>query len=91
MFALHTAGNLRTDANAIAHLDALDVGTDSSSVSNDFVTDDEGKLALSPPLLQSVDIRAAYAAVSDGDLDVLVLEGLRLELCDLQVVPPGGI
>lgn len=51
----------------------------------------KGQLGLPPTLRERVEVRAAYTAVGDGNLDVLWLKVLRLELYDLEVGPVGWI
>ena len=71
------------DADAVAGLDALDGAADANRLADDLVANDERELALAPALLKRVHVRAAHAAVGDGDLDVVLLKGLWLERFDL--------
>ena len=77
--ALHAAPDLGADPDAIPDLELLHVPSNANRLSHNLVADDERELAVAPPLLQSVYVGAADAAMRDGDLNVVVLERLGLE------------
>lgn len=77
--ALHAAGDLRADADTLADLELGDLVADTRDMPDNLVSCDKGQLGLAPTLGEGVDVRAAHAAVGDGDLDIVLLEGLRPE------------
>lgn len=89
--AIHARPDLGADSNTVAYLDATDTVTDSNSLSDDLMADDERQMAFSPALAEGVHVRGAHTAVADRDFYVVVLERLGCEFDDLQVGPPLAI
>ena len=89
--ARHAAAPLCPYTGPISGCKLLDVVAYASYDSDDLVADDERKLRLAPALSERVDVGAADTTVGDGNLDVVGLEGLRLEPSDLEVVPLLGV
>lgn len=77
---LQAAPYLCTDTHAVADFDCLDLGTDFDGVSNNLVSNTDGKWAVSPAAVDSVNIRTADATAFDADVDVMVVEAFRFEL-----------
>ena len=77
---------MRPDTDAIADFDVLHARTDTRSVSDDLMANDQGKLALAPALAQGVHVGTTDAAMSDRDFDIVWFEGLGLEGGDFQVL-----
>lgn len=79
--ARHVALHLRADANTVALLAPLDLGPDLDRAADDLVAHAEWQGVVAPAAGEGVYVGAADAACVDGDVDVVVLEGLELELC----------
>jgi hypothetical protein len=70
--------NLSADTRAVTNLDLCDFGADLDNLTNDLVSDAEGKGNLrSPASTDGVDIRSANTACVDGNVDVVLLELLK--------------
>ena len=78
--ALQARPDLSADTNTVPHLDGAHFVTDLNGLANDFMANADWKRALSPSASNSVDIGAANAAAFDLDVNITVLELLRLEL-----------
>ena len=78
--ALQARPDLSADTNAVPDLDGAHSVTDLNGLANDFMANADWKRALSPSASNSVDIGATNAAAFDLDVNVTVLELLRLEL-----------
>ena len=76
---------MRTDTYAVADLDILDIFADFDGMTHNLMSDHEGKLALSPALRERVEVGTAHAAMGNGDLDVVRLEGLGFDSCNFEV------
>lgn len=85
VFSDAAAPDLGADSDTISNLEFLHVPSNTNHLSCNLMANDERELAIAPPLLQGVDIRAADAAMHDGDLDVIVLKWLRPEWLHLEV------
>ena len=84
---MHAAGDLRADADALADLELGDLVADTGDMPDDLVSGDERQLGFAPALAERVDIGTTHAAVGDGDFDVVLFEGLRLERRQLEIRP----
>lgn len=82
---LHAATDGCPNVDTIPDFDALHVVPESNGLPNDFVAYDEGKLAFTLALLESVQVRTTDTAVGDSNLDVRRTERLGLDGCDLQI------
>jgi hypothetical protein len=85
--AVVAAPDLRTDADAVADLDAFHRGPDALRDADDLVPDDGGRRERAPAARDRVHVRAAHAAVGDRDLNVGLLPLLRRVLDHLELVP----
>ena len=74
-----------SDANAVAELDVPDLITHTHRLSNYLVAYDQGEMALSPALLQGVQVRAADTTMGNCNFDIVRTERLRLDGSYLQV------
>jgi len=72
--------NLCTNTDTVADLDGLHIFADLDCLSDDLVADADGQRSLTPAAVDGVDVRSAYTAALDGNVNVAVLEGLELEL-----------
>ena len=72
--------NLSSHANTVSDLDGLDLVADLDRMANDFVTDAKGERAATPTSADGVDVTGANTASLNGNVDVVVLEWLWLEL-----------
>jgi hypothetical protein len=73
--------NLSADTRAVTNLDLGDLGADLYDLSDNLVSNAEGKGdLLSPSSADGVDIGSANTASIDGDVDVMLLEFLEGQL-----------
>ena len=80
LLALHAGPNLGPDTDAVANLDSAHFRANFDGLADDLMTNAEGKRDLAPATSDAVDIGAADTAALDLDVDVVVFEGLGLEL-----------
>ncbi|KAI6747715.1 hypothetical protein HG531_008257 [Fusarium graminearum] len=85
--ALEARRNLSTNTNTVANLDLADLVTNSYSLANNFVTNTERTLKVSPATSDGVDIRAADTAAFDLDINIAVSPGLGCKGLLLELVP----
>ena len=76
--AIQAAAALGADADAIAHGDILDVRADRRHLPDNFMADNDWVVAGPPARVDGVHVRAADAAVRDGDLDEIVRQRARI-------------
>lgn len=88
--ALEAGPDLRTNTDAVALLDGLDVLAHADGLADNLVAYAEGALELSPSAGDGVDVGPADAAALDLDVNVGLGEGLGLELGPLELVPCLG-
>jgi hypothetical protein len=80
LLALHAGPNLGPNTDAVANFDRAHFRADFDGLADNLMTYAEGKRDLAPTASDAVDIGAANTAALDLDVDVVVFEGLRLEL-----------
>jgi len=85
--ALQARRDLGTNTNTVADLDLADLVTNSDSLADDFVTNAERTLEVSPTASNGVNIRATNTAGLDLDIDIAIAPGLGRKGLLLKLVP----
>lgn len=78
--ALSARPDLSTYTDTVANLDVLDFRADLYGLANNFVTNANWGGRIAPASCDSVDIRAAYSAALNLDINICLVELLGLEL-----------
>lgn len=85
--ASQVGANLGTNTDTVADLDGLDILSDLDSTANNLVTDAEWEWGTTPTTGDGVDVRSADTACINGNINVAVLEWLKLELLLVEGAP----
>lgn len=78
--ALQAGTDLSAHTNTVSNLNGCHLIADFYSLANDFMTDADGKRAITPTASDGMNIRAADSAAFNFDVDITVFELLRFEL-----------
>jgi len=80
VLACQIGTNLRANTNPVSDLNILDGLSDLDRLANDFVADTDRQWDFTPTSSYGVDIRSAHTTGINGNVDVVVFEGLEFEL-----------
>jgi len=78
--ACQIRADLCANAHAVTNFDSLNFAARLDHSANDLVTNTKRHWGLTPSARDCVDIATTDSASVNGDIDVILLEGLQLEL-----------
>ena len=80
LWTLQARPDLSADTDAVANLHSLDFRSNQDSLTNNFVTDANGKRSIAPAAVDGMNVRSADTAAFNLNVNIVVTELLGFEL-----------